>query len=75
MTGKSFTDAERVTLSKGSDEIDIVRSGLEGTMVDAYREIREAVRANPKIKDLRTAAMAVAINKVAQSYESLGIFP
>jgi glutamate dehydrogenase (NAD(P)+) len=75
MTGKDFTDAERMALAKGSDEIDIVRSGLEGTMVDAYREIREAARNNNKIKDLRTAAMAVAINKVAQSYESLGIFP
>jgi glutamate dehydrogenase (NAD(P)+) len=75
MTGKSFAEAEREGLSRGSDEIDLVRSGLEGTMVDAYREIREAMQRNGKIKDLRTAAMAVAISKVAQSYESLGIFP
>jgi glutamate dehydrogenase (NAD(P)+) len=75
MTGKAFTESERAGMSRGADEIDIVRSGLEGTMVDAYREIREAMHQNNRIKDLRTAAMAVAIKKVAASYESLGIFP
>ena len=48
---------------------------LEGTMVDAYREIRDVVKRNRKINDLRTAAMVVAITKVAGAYESLGIFP
>jgi len=75
MTGKSFSPTERERLSRGADEIDLVRSGLENTMVDSYQEIRDAMRQNKKIKDLRTAAMAVAISKVAKSYESLGIFP
>jgi glutamate dehydrogenase (NAD(P)+) len=75
LTGERFSDADRAAMGKGADEIDLVRSGLEGTMVDSYREIRDAMRQNKKIKDLRTAAMAVAISKVAKSYESLGIFP
>jgi glutamate dehydrogenase (NAD(P)+) len=62
-------------MGRGADEIDLVRSGLEGTMVDSYREIREAMTKNKKIKDLRTAAMAVAISKVAKSYETLGVWP
>ncbi len=75
MTGKSFTSEERTRLSRGAEEIDLVRSGLENTMVESYREVRGALHQNKKIRDLRTAAMAVAISKVAKSYESLGIFP
>ena len=44
-------------------------------MIDSYLEVRDTMHKNKKIKDLRTAAMAVAISKVAKSYESLGIFP
>jgi len=70
-----FDDAERRIFGKGADEVDIVRSGLEGTMVDAYREIRAVYKRRRQVKDLRTAAYAVAIEKVADSYENLGIFP
>jgi glutamate dehydrogenase (NAD(P)+) len=74
-TGTELETRKKKALAHGSDEIDIVRSGLEGTMVDAYRSIRDAMKRNPKLKDLRTAAFAVAIQKIATSYESLGIFP
>ena len=60
---------------RGHDEIDIVRSGLEGTMVDAYREIRAVYKRRRQVKDLRTAAYVVAIEKVADAYESLGVWP
>ena len=75
MTGKTISAADRERLSRGADEVDLVRSGLENTMIDSYQEVRDAKAQNKKIKDLRTAAMAVAISKVARSYESLGIFP
>ena len=65
----------RRDLIKGADEIDLVNSGLEGTMQNAYREIRGALFADPRLGDLRTAAYAVAIKKVARAYEELGIFP
>ena len=75
MSGKELDPAERRALVREAEEIDIVRSGLDGTMVDAYREIRAVMKRNDRIRDLRTAAFAVAIEKVAAAYESLGIFP
>jgi glutamate dehydrogenase (NAD(P)+) len=75
VVGKEFSDADRRLFSRATDEIDIVRSGLEGSMVDGYREIRVVCKRKSRIPDLRTAAFAVAIQKVAASYESLGIFP
>ena len=44
-------------------------------MVVAYHEMLERLRENDKIKNLRTAAFLNAIEKVAQSYLELGIFP
>ena len=74
-TGAQFDSMSRRPFTRGSDEIDLVRSGLEGTMVDAYREIRDVVKQRRQVQDLRTAALCVAVEKVVQSYESLGIFP
>jgi glutamate dehydrogenase (NAD(P)+) len=74
-TGKKFSDAERQSLVKVTDELAIVNSGLEDTMIVAYQEIREALRRQPEVGDLRTAAFVTAINKVAIVYEELGIFP
>jgi glutamate dehydrogenase (NAD(P)+) len=54
---------------------DDVNSGLEETMVVAYQEIRESFRRQPALEDLRTAAFFNAINRVAQSYLELGVFP
>ena len=75
VTGNAFDAADRRLFGRGADEVDIVRSGLEGAMVDAYREIRAVHKRKRQIKDLRTAAYVVAIDKVAAAYENLGIFP
>ncbi len=74
VTGKSLTDKERKSLSHGPDEVDLVNSGLEDTMINAYHEIRDIWKSKPGI-DLRTAAFISAINKIATSYTELGIFP
>ena len=74
IAGTPFSGGEKLELSRGPDEIDLVRSGLEGTMVDALNEILAEARATRK-KDLRVAAYRVAIKKVATTYELLGIFP
>jgi glutamate dehydrogenase (NAD(P)+) len=74
-TGKSVTERERSILTKGPDEIDLVRSGLEETMITAYHSIRDQWLAQPEIEDMRTAAFVVAINKVGSDYAQLGIFP
>jgi glutamate dehydrogenase (NAD(P)+) len=75
MTGKTLTVAEKKVLSHGPDEVDLVHSGLEDTMISSYHEIRDVWMANKKIEDMRTAAFVVAINKVGVSYSELGIFP
>ncbi len=59
----------------GADEVDLVRSGLEETMITATREIVDIWQKIPAIPDMRTAAYVCAINKVATSYAELGIFP
>lgn len=75
LTGKSISNREFEFLTKGADEIDLVRSGLEETMVEAYKEIREVKRRKRSIKTLRTAAFVVALNKIAGDYITLGVFP
>ena len=74
-TGRLFSDEERRRIAHGADEIDLVNSGLEETMIDAYQQIRELARRDSRITDLRTAAFLSALNKVATSYLELGIFP
>ena len=74
LTGKKVSDAERSLIMHGPDEVDLVYSGLEDTMISSYHEIREAWLSHAGV-DMRTAAFTVAINKVGVSYEELGIFP
>jgi glutamate dehydrogenase (NAD(P)+) len=57
------------------DELTIVNAGLQQTMILAYREIRDALRRRPAMRDLRTAAVATAIDKIGRAYDELGIFP
>ncbi len=75
LTGKNVSAKEREFIMHGADEVDLVRSGLEETMITATKEIMDIWQANPNIPDMRTAAYVCAINKVATSYAELGIFP
>ncbi|HKK78324.1 MAG TPA: Glu/Leu/Phe/Val dehydrogenase [Phaeodactylibacter sp.] len=74
-TGKSVTDRERMLVARGAEEIDLVRSGLEETMITAYQQVREIMNRKRKVEDLRTASFVSAINKISSDYLSLGIFP
>jgi len=75
LTAKKVSDREREFILHGPEEADLVYSGLEETMITATHEIMNAWKNNPKIPDMRTAAYVVAIDKVATSYNELGIFP
>lgn len=75
MTGKKVSNMEREFLTKGGDEIDIVRSGLEDTMVTSYNYTREIMSRKRKVTDLRTAAFVNAIEKIGSDYMAMGIFP
>jgi glutamate dehydrogenase (NAD(P)+) len=75
VTGRKFTDDEISRVTHGASEEDLVNSGLEETMVTAYHPIRAQWKERDGKVDLRTAALIVAIDKVALSYAQLGIFP
>jgi glutamate dehydrogenase (NAD(P)+) len=55
-------------LKRESDELNLVRSGLDDTMREAYREVREVWRSRDDVPDLRTAAYIRAIEKIAYYY-------
>ena len=71
--GKPVEGSARDRLLTGPNELTLVRSGLDDTMREAYGEIREEFLSNNEIKDRRTAAFAVSIKKIAESYESMNL--
>ena len=73
LTGTTFSADDAKKIGKGPEEWDIVDSGLEDTMVMAYHMLNE--NAGKHNTDLRTAAYISAIQKIALSYQQLGIFP
>src|SRR5690606_3734511 len=75
LTHKKLSESEREMIMRGPDEIDLVHSGLEDTMISSYREIRETYVNTQGVEDMRTAAFICAINKIGVAYEELGIFP
>ena len=75
LSGKKIPEPMKKRLSYGPNEVDMVNSGLEETMSEAYQEIYNTKQATKGCDDLRTAAYVVAISKVATSYLELGIFP
>jgi glutamate dehydrogenase (NAD(P)+) len=75
VTGRRFTPEEVERVTQGASEEDLVNSGLEETMIGAYHPIREMWKQHGGRENMRTAALIVAIDKVAVSYEQLGIFP
>ena len=73
--GVPFSEEEKARFTHAADEEDLVNSGLEETMAVAYREVWETRKRLDANVDLRTAAMVNAIEKVAVTYQELGIFP
>lgn len=74
-TGVTLSPEQRKLIVKGPTELELVNSGLEETMVRAYHEIREIKNTRNGVQTLRTAAFVGAIEKVAASYMSMGIWP
>ncbi|RVU02654.1 Glu/Leu/Phe/Val dehydrogenase [Mucilaginibacter limnophilus] len=75
ITGIKLSPVQRATIVKGASELELVNSGLEDTMIRSYHEIRETFKNTEKIDTLRTAAFVGAINKIAVSYQTLGVWP
>ena len=75
LTGKTVGNKEREFITRGAEEVDLVRSGLEETMINSFYQIMEVYHGNKKINNLRDAAFVTALNKVASDYMTLGVFP
>ncbi|MEJ2309870.1 MAG: Glu/Leu/Phe/Val dehydrogenase [Gammaproteobacteria bacterium] len=73
MTGQNLPDWMSDELLHGASELDLVRSGLDDTMREAYRQIREVMSEDPDVDDMRTAGYVIAVNKIARWYRTLGI--
>lgn len=73
MTGKKVPHDLAAPLQEGASEIDLVRSGLEDTMREAYQQIREIRVSRANVPDLRTAAFVLAIEKISRAYLELGV--
>ena len=73
ITGRKINLNNKANIVKGSDEIDLVRSGLDDTMRAAYIAMSKKWHKNKNIKDLRTSAMSIALEKIVLSYETMGI--
>ena len=73
MVGKPVPEHLRNHIDHGANELDMVRSGLDDTMRQAYNQIREVYVSRDKVPDLRTAAFVVAIEKIASAYIEMGL--
>jgi glutamate dehydrogenase (NAD(P)+) len=73
LVGKVFGNDLYDRIQKRGGEADLVRSGLEDTMISAYDEMRETTLRLET--DLRTGAFVNSIDKVARAYMERGIFP
>lgn len=73
LTGKQLPDHLRKDLMLHTDELTLVRSGLDDTMRLAYQQMRSVYHSHAGIKDFRTAAYLVAVRKIAQTYYDMGL--
>ena len=73
MIGKPFPQDVLQELVAGSTELDLVRSGLDDTMRQGYQVISEKWHSSDDIPDLRIAAMMISLERIVDSYNSLGI--
>ena len=75
MTNRSAPDWLRESLTRGTQEIDLVRSALDDSMRLAFQEIRETreIEGNDVPMDYRTAAYLIALRKVIRARMDLGL--
>ncbi len=72
VSGRPLTDAMRLEITRETNELDLVRSGLEEIMVRALDDILARHKTLPDAS-LRTAAYAVSIARIAEYYRAIGL--
>jgi glutamate dehydrogenase (NAD(P)+) len=74
LSERRFGSSELERLTMGPNEIDFVRSALADTMAESYERIRQTQKRR-SLPDLRTSAFVMGIERVAENYDALGVFP
>ena len=59
--------------SEGAGEIELVRSGLDDTMVNAYQAMSEVWKSRDDVDSLRLAAYLLSIERIASTYHAKGL--
>jgi glutamate dehydrogenase (NAD(P)+) len=72
MTEKEMPEKFKEQFIDGANEIDLVRSGLDDMISEAYQKVRASM-IEKNIPNLRTAAYKVALDRIATSYDSIGL--
>lgn len=73
VSGKSLPPELRQEIIGGGEEIDLVRSGLEDVIRNAYERMSAALLQNPSLGDFRTAAYVSSIKNIEAAYDAIGI--
>jgi len=73
VSGQQLPEWMRNEIVQGAKELDLVRSGLDDTMRQSYQEVRETMSISDKVRDLRSAAYVIALDKISRWYRDLGI--
>ena len=73
LTDKTVPDNMRRDITKGADELTLVRSGLDDTMRLAYQEVSAVFHNQPDVDDFRTAAFIVALQKITRTHLEMGV--
>ena len=73
MTGKEMPKGLKEGFLDGGAEIELVRSGLEDVMHNAYERMASTLIKRPELGDFRTAAYVASVTQVANAYEAIGI--
>jgi glutamate dehydrogenase (NAD(P)+) len=74
VTARAFPPPLREEMLHGVDELALVNSGLEETMVAGFQEMVESMHQHQTL-DLRTAAFVCGLHRVVLAYQELGIWP
>ncbi|NOZ09688.1 MAG: Glu/Leu/Phe/Val dehydrogenase [Gammaproteobacteria bacterium] len=73
-TGVHVAEDLKENLTRGADELDLVRSGLDDTMRLAFQDMKSLRLGNEQVDSYRVAAYVVAIKKIATSYIDIGVY-
>jgi glutamate dehydrogenase (NAD(P)+) len=74
VTGKRVPERFRQKINGGASELDLVRSGLDDSMRQAFQEMFATRNGSEKISSYRVAAYVNAIRKIARSYLDIGVY-